>query len=172
MIQTRVEYTSTALANAEDFCDTYATIAFALFRQSFNKARPDILRKLKVEPPRRYWEKSDFVSDASRRAFFAKTGGGAYQRTGKYRNAWAVVLEQTPDGGAIKTRNDVPYAKWVGGSFSRSQDFQQPGHKRTGWVNARNVMDEANREIIADFAQRRNKYLDERFGVSVGTRNR
>lgn len=173
MIQTRVEYSGQRLQAAERDAATFTVISFALFRQSYNKTRPALLRALTFTPNRRYWTKDDFASDASRRAFFAKTGGKAYTRTGRYAKSWQVNLVQTDDGGAVTARNDAEYAKFVGGSFSRSKNWQQKGHIRTGWPNAADAAEIYFNELLKDFGERMRKYARNDFAnVSVSTRNR
>lgn len=173
MIQARVEFQGEVITAVENLAHDFNVISFALFRQTYNKVGKQMLYALRFTPPRRYWKGDDFVSDASRRAFFAKTGGKAYQRTGRYAKAWQVILRQTPNGGEIVARNDVAYAKFVGGSFNRSRDFQQPGHKRTGWPNAAATVDYWQEQAIEDFETRLDKTLDERLGrVAFSTRNR
>ncbi len=173
MISARVEYKAQATANAAHVVETFTVITAALFKQTYDKVGKEYERALRIEPPRRYWDKTDFVSDAQRRAFFAKTKGQAYQRTGKYRMAWIVSLLQTDGGGAIRASNDRPEARFVGGTFNRQRDFQQRGHKRTGWQSVRDTADTYNAAAVTDFTARKNKYLDSALGTSTtSTRNR
>ena len=173
MISQRIEYHAVATENALHVMETFEVITAALFKQTFDKVGKEYERALKFEPKRRYWERSDFVSDAQRRAFFAKTGGQAYTRTSKYRMAWAVTLIRMDNGGAIRASNDRPEARFVGGTFDQRRDFQQPGHTRTGWPRARDVAAEYNAKAVADFTQRKNRYLDQALGTATFTqRNR
>ncbi len=173
MISARLEYKAQATENAAHVMETFTVITGALFKQTFNKVGKEYERELRVEPPRRYWDKTDFVSDAQRRAFFAKTKGQAYQRTGKYRMAWVVSLVQTDGGAAIRASNDRPEAKFVGGTFNRQRDFQQKGHTRTGWNKVRDTSDKYNMAMVADFTARKDKYLNQALGTSTtSTRNR
>lgn len=173
MIQTRVEYQAKASTDTLELVETFEVITGALFQQSFNRVKPDLERALRTEPPRRPWGRNDFVSDASRRAFFAKTGGRPYQRTGRYRFSWMVSLRQTEGGAGMVVSNNTPWAKWVGGTFDRSRDFQQRGHKRTGWPNAQKTTDFYKGAMLDDFGGRLNRFLDERLGtVTTSSRNR
>lgn len=173
MIRQRLEYRAVASENAVHVMETFQVITAALFKQTFDKVGKEFERALRVEPPRRFWDRTDFVNDASRRAFFAKTGGKAYVRTNKYRMAWVVSLLRTENGGAIRASNERPEAKFVGGTFDRKRDFQQKGHTRTGWNRVRDTADTYNARIVADFTARKDKYLNEAFGKSTtSTRNR
>lgn len=173
MIRIRLEYNADVFTQIANDIETFNVITYALFQQAFNKVRPQVLRDLKQTPRRRYWEHSDFASDASRRAFFAKTKGQPYTRTGKYAAGWSVDLKKTDSGGQIVISNREPYAKFVGGSFARSgKDFQQKGHIRTGWPKSQNAADKWLQVAQDDFAQRVNKYVDERWGrIATSTRN-
>lgn len=172
-IQIRLEYTPEIFTQIENEIETFEVIAFALLNQSMNKVRPPALSELRKTPRRRYWERKDFVSDASRRAFFAKTKGKAYTRTGKYAEGWTMTTRKTDNGGEIVINNKVPHAKFVGGSFSRSgKDFQQKGHIRTGWPKSQVTADKWLLEAQKDFEERVGKYVETRFGrVSTRTRN-
>lgn len=174
MIRIRLEYNADVFTQIANDIETFNVIAYALFQQSFNKVRNPLLSDLRKTPRRRYWERSDFANDASRRAFFAKTGGKAYQRTGRYAAGWSVTLKKTDAGGEIVIGNSEPSAKFVGGTFARSgRDFQQKGHIRTGWPRSQNTADKWLEAAQIDFEQRVNKYIDDRWGkVSTGTRNR
>lgn len=107
-----------------DFSDEVRTVA----KREFNaRIRIGFLSSLRTTPKRRYWDKTDFVSPASRRAFFAKTHGKAYQRTGTLAKSWRTFIEETDTSVAFGAENTAPYHKWVEGSL------QQKGHARTGW---------------------------------------
>lgn len=174
MIQVRLEYDTEVLTEIENDIRSFEVIAFALFNQSLNKVKRPLLADLRKTPKRRYWERRDFASDASRRAFFAKTGGRAYTRTGRYAAGWNVEIRKTDNGGEIVIHNREPYAKWVGGSFARSgRDFQQRGHIRTGWPRTQDTTDKWTQALFTDFEQRVDKYIRDHWGrVSTGTRNR
>lgn len=167
MIKQRLEYQAVASENALHVMETFQVITAALFKQTYDKEGKQFERALRVEPPRRYWDRTDFVNDASRRAFFAKTEGAAYQRTGKYRMAWVVSLLRTEDGAAIRASNNRPEARFVGGTFDRKRDFQQKGHTRTGWNRVRDTADTYNARMVTDFTARKNKYLNEALGAST-----
>lgn len=174
MISIRLEYETEVFTQIANDIETFNVIAYALFQQSFNKVKNPLLSDLRTTPRRRYWERQDFVSDASRRAFFAKTGGKAYQRTGKYAAGWSVTLRKTDGGGQIVIQKRESYAKFVGGSFARSgRDFQQRGHIRTGWKKSQLTTDARLMEAQKDFEQRVMKFIDDRWGkVSTRARNR
>lgn len=171
MIRIRLEYNTEIFTQIANDIETFEVIAYGLFRQSFDKVKPQVLGELRKTPRRRYWERKDFASDASRRAFFAKTGGKAYTRTGRYAAGWSVTLKKTDNGGQIVISNREPYAKFVGGSFARGgRDFQQKGHIRTGWPKSQNVADKWLIAAQEDFEQRVDKYLSTQFGRVVTAR--
>lgn len=173
MIQIRLEYNSEIFTQIQNDIQTFEVIALALLNQSMNKVRPPLLSELRKTPRRRFWERKDFANDASRRAFFAKTGGKAYVRTGKYARGWTVSLKKTDGGGSIIISNKEPAAKFVGGSFARSgKDFQAKGHIRTGWPKSQVTVDKWLVEAQKDFEQRVGKFINERWGnVSANRRN-
>lgn len=172
-VQIRLEYTPEVFTQIANEIETFEVIAFALLNQSMNKVKPLALSELRKTPRRRYWEKRDFVSDASRRAFFAKTRGKAYTRTGRYAAGWNMTARKTDSGGEIVINNKEPHAKFVGGSFSRSgHDFQQRGHIRTGWPKSQVTTDKWLLAAQKDFEDRVGKYVETRFGrVGTNTRN-
>jgi hypothetical protein len=174
MIRIRLEYSREAFTQIENDIETFSVIAYALLNQALNKVKQPFLAELRKTPRRRYWEAKDFASDASRRAFFAKTGGKAYQRTGKYAAGWSININKTEDGGQIVVSQKEPYAKYVGGTFARSgRDFQQKGHIRTGWPHSQDTADKWLLAAEEDFIQRVDKYLSNDFGrVSTSQRNR
>jgi hypothetical protein len=173
MIQIRLEYDEQVFTQIANDIESFQVIAFALLGQSLNKVKPLALADLRRTPRRRYWESSDFANDASRRAFFAKTGGKAYTRTGRYAAGWNMTLRKTDSGGEIVINNKEPSAKFVGGTFARSgRDFQQRGHIRTGWPKSQTTADKWLKAAQDDFEVRVGKYIDDRWGkVSTGTRN-
>lgn len=171
MISIRLEYDAEIFTQIANEIESFGVIAHALLGQSLNKVKPPFLSELRKTPRRRYWEAKDFANDASRRAFFAKTGGKAYQRTGRYAAGWTIKLQKTDDGGSIVVSNNTPYGKFVGGSFARSgRDFQQRGHIRTGWPRSQNTADKWLGEAQKDFEQRVDKYLSKELGRVVTTR--
>lgn len=176
MIRVRLEYDRETLTKIENDLETFEVIAYALFNQSFNKVRPPLLSALRKTPRRRYWEGKDFANPASRRAFFAKTKGKAYVRTGRYAAGWNVSIKKTENGGSLIITNTTPgdYGKFVGGSFARTgKNFQQRGHVRTGWPKSQDTTDKYLLEAQNDFEQRVAKYINTEFGrVSTSTRNR
>lgn len=174
MIAIRLEYDRETFTAIENDIETFGVIAFALLGQSLNKVKSPFLNDLKRTPRRRHWERKDFANDASRRAFFAKTKGQAYQRTGKYAAGWELKLQKTENGGEIVLRNREKYAKFVGGSFARSgKDFQQRGHIRTGWPRSQSTADKWLIAAEKDFMERVDKFLSQQFGrVVTARRNR
>lgn len=171
MIRIRLEYNREVFTQLANEIETFEVIAYALLGQSLNKVKQPFLSELRKTPRRRYWEAKDFASEASRRAFFAKTGGKPYQRTGAYAAAWEIVLQKTEDGGAIVVRNRKEYAKFVGGSFARGgRDFQQRGHIRTGWPKSQTTADKWLMAAQDDFTQRVDKYLSTQFGRVITAR--
>lgn len=171
MIRIRLEYDTEVFTRIANEIETFEVIVQALLGQSLNKVRPPFLSDLRRTPRRRYWTRDDFASDASRRAFFAKTGGKAYQRTGRYAAGWQIRLQKTETGGAIVVSNRETYAKFVGGSFARGgRDFQQRGHIRTGWPRSQDTADKWLIEAQVDFEQRVSKYLSTEFGRVITAR--
>jgi hypothetical protein len=173
-IRMRLEYDAQALIDIEQFAQDFGAVVFKLFKEIHAVIQPQMLAELRYTPARRPWEAKDFQSDAQRKAFFAKTGGKPYQRTGQYARGWSVTVKQTNDGGQIVVTNSTPYGKFVGGSFARSgKDFQQRGHKRTGWPRSSATADFWIEAAQEDFERRLAKYVDESIGtVSLGRRNR
>lgn len=173
-IRVRLDYNAQSFINIEDFVQSFGAVVLDLFKETQEVIAPQFLAELRYTPPRRYWESGDFQSDAQRRAFFAKTGGRPYQRTGQYAQSWKIAFKQTQDGGQIVISNTAPYAKFVGGSFARSgRDFQQRGHKRTGWPRSADTVDFWLTAATEDFEKRLSKYIDESFGkVTISRRNR
>jgi hypothetical protein len=174
VIKVRLEYSREILTKIENDLETFEVIAYALFNQSFNKVRQPLLAALRKTPKRRYWEGKDFANPASRRAFFAKTKGKAYTRTGRYAAGWNVSIKKTDEGGQLIITNTTNYGKFVGGSFARTgKNFQQRGHIRTGWPKSQDTTDKYLLEAQIDFEQRIDKYINTEFGrVSTTTRNR
>lgn len=155
MIRVRLEYSTDVFTQIENDIESFEIIAFALLRQSMDKVKRPLLSDLRKTPKRRYWEGKDFANDASRRAFFAKTGGKAYERTGKYAAGWDLNIRKTDSGGELVVANKEPYAKYVGGSFARSgRDFQQKGHVRTGHARSTDSNDKWAETVLDDFVQR------------------
>ncbi len=173
-IRMRLDYQPEVLINLEQFVEDFGKVVYELFQETHAKIQAPLLAELRYTPPRRYWEGKDFQSDAQRRAFFAKTGGKPYQRTGKYAAGWRVTVSRAGEGGQMVITNLAPYGKFVGGSFARSgKDFQQRGHKRTGWPKSVHTADFWIEAATEDFEQRLAKYIDENFGVvRLGRRNR
>lgn len=144
MIRADVLFDFTRLDNLERFAANFAPNVIRASRQAFNqRIRLPFLGQLRKTPRRRYWTGSDFVSDAQRRAFFAKTGGKAYQRTGELAAGWSVNLTVSDNAIAISASNKTPYEKWVTGSR------QQFGHAKTGWGKHEDVFDVWRRKTIA-----------------------
>lgn len=172
-IRIRLEYDAQTFTQIATEIETFEVIAFALLGQSLDKVKRPFLSDLRKTPRRRYWERKDFANDASRRAFFAKTGGKAYQRTGQYAAGWDITLKKTEQGGQIVVSNKRPEAKFVGGTFSRSgRNFQQKGHIRTGWPSSQTTADKWLLAAQDDFAKRVDKYLSDKFGrVTTSRRN-
>lgn len=97
-------------------------------KREFNqRIRLGLLSQLRKTPKRRPWDKTDFVNDASRRAFFAKTKGKPYVRTGALAAAWKTDVGESDNAIAFSISNSKDYEKWVTGKR------QVKGHIRTGW---------------------------------------
>ncbi len=106
-------------------------------KTAFNKRiRIGFHSALRKTPKRRYWERGDFANDASRRAFFAKTKGKAYKRTGALQRAEKVEVIEDDKSITFTSSNPTPYDKWVKG------DRQVKGHKKTDWKTRSKTFDE------------------------------
>lgn len=106
-------------------------------KREFNKRiRIGFHSSLRRTPKRRYWERKDFVNDASRRAFFAKTKGKAYVRTGNLNRNERVEVIETDNSITFTASNPTPYDRWVKGNR------QVKGHARTQWTKRSQTFDE------------------------------
>jgi len=129
-------------------------------RDVANDYTPLLERELATNvPPKRSFPSDypiEWVSDAQRRAFFAKTKGKPYVRTGQLANSWTVDV--TTEGGifSINVRNPANAAKYVYGSLSRQSPgrFQQRFHKITGWPVAAEIIRPVLQEMIDEFADK------------------
>ena len=127
-----------------------------LARKAFSRSlNLPILQQLRKTPKRRYWTAEDFESDAQRRAFFAKTGGKAYQRTGNYARGFKADIVEGDNFIDFGYVNPVPYARFVGGVD------QQFGHVRTGWPHSTAVVIEQRPRAVTVFGQAIEDYIDE-----------
>jgi hypothetical protein len=131
----------------------YARRAFA------QRVNLPILQQLRKTPPRRYWTGDDFVNDASRRAFFAKTKGKAYVRTGKYAAGWQADIQETETSISFGYINPVDYSGFVGGQQ------QVKGHIITGWPNSADVITANQPRMAYVFGEAISQYLDEQIGA-------
>ena len=127
-------------------------IARAAFSRRINLP---VLQQLRKTPKRRYWTAGDFESDASRRAFFAKTGGKAYVRTGKYAAGWKADITEDEQSITFGYANPVPYADKVGGQG------QVRGHTITGWPFSGDIMTANQPRSVMVFGEAIGSYLDE-----------
>lgn len=128
MIRAEVLFDFTRLEKISQFTEIFPAAMIETAKRTFNqRIRLGLLAQLRKYPKRRYWTREDFASDASRRAFFAKTGGKPYQRTGRLAGGWRTDISTTDNAIAFSVTNSVPYEKWVSG---QDQVF---GHAKTGW---------------------------------------
>lgn len=128
MIRTEVTFDYVRFSAVIAFPDVFPSEVKKAAKTAFNKRiRVGFLSSLRKTPKRRYWTKDDWSSDAQRRAFFAKTGGAPYVRTGKLQKAEQIRIEENGNTVLFGSSNPTPYDKWVKG------DRQVRGHKRTGW---------------------------------------
>jgi hypothetical protein len=106
----------------------------------------DIRERIAVYPgPVQY--PVEWVSEAQRRAYFAKRKGlGPYTRQS---DSWS---ERLGPSWATENRGidavvgtTVSYARWV-----QSKEHQQPMHKNTGWVTDEDAIEGAQRDNVAE----------------------
>lgn len=136
LIRAEVVYDFSNLDRVIDLVDNFPAEVNQVAKREFNqRIRLGLLAQLRKTPKRRPWDRTDFVSDASRRAFFAKTHGKPYQRTGALAAAWSVGVVESDSAIAFYANNSKDYEKWVTGGQ------QQKGHIRTGWGKHETVVD-------------------------------
>lgn len=84
------------------------------------------------------------VDAKMRRAYFATDGFGhgiPYRRTRRYVHSWHVRADYTDTLSGITLTSDSPVSEFVGGRR------QLPGHRRTGWPNAIEVIQVISLEV-------------------------
>lgn len=122
------------------FPETLKRVATRAFNQ---RIRLGLLSQLRKTPKRRPWTRGDFVSDKQRRAFFAKTHGQPYQRTGRLVAGWRTDLIVNDEAIAFTISNPASAEKYVQGKF------QQPGHAKTGWGKHEDVFKDWTPRVFA-----------------------
>ena len=128
LIRTEVVYDYARINELVVFSQQFPGLVKQVAKREFNqRIRLGLLAQLRKTPKRRPWDRTDFVNDASRRAFFAKTGGQPYQRTGALAAAWRVDIAEGDNAIAFTASNSKNYEKWVTGRR------QVKGHAKTGW---------------------------------------
>ncbi len=137
LIRTEVVFDYSSIDRLVTFAAQFPDELKRVAKREFNQyIRLGLLAQLRKTPRRRPWDRTDFVNDASRRAFFAKTKGKPYVRTGALAKAWKTDVVESDNAIAFAISNAKDYEKWVTGNR------QVKGHIRTGWGKHEDVAKE------------------------------
>lgn len=159
LIRAEVVYDYSGLDNLIEFTAEFPAEVKKVAKREFNqRIRLGLLSQLRKTPRRRSWDRTDFVSDASRRAFFAKTHGKPYQRTGALAAAWQVGVVESDNAIAFYASNSKDYEKWVTGNR------QVKGHIRTGWGKHETVLDAWRPRVVDVVVNAVGELIDSKVG--------
>lgn len=140
------------LEQINDFARDFSNVAGDLWQETFDAIYPDFLSELQTyAPPKR---------------------GSKYRRTGRLKRGWVIRFVRNGAVSQIVASNDVPYTKWVVGSFDQRRDYQTQMHKDTGWFPVRETKDYWFDVAQSDFQERWDRYCSGYGVFKVSRRNR
>lgn len=175
-IRTRVVTEFESLIDIERVAEEFGDIVYELLGEVHQEISPEVIVAMANKPAAvRYpivWQ-----TERQRRAFFASNGFGSgipYRRTDDYIRNWRVDLRRTSENRADWIiSNADPKARYVGGSLSYEDRFQQRMHIATGWQKSIHQTNYWQNEFIERVDAKFDRYIDTTFGeFSFSKRNR
>lgn len=174
-IRARLVADTQAFTDWENILADFGMVMGAIAGDTFKAIEPHILDELRYEPPSVHYP-FVWTTEKQRRAYWATDGFGAgipYKRTHRYSQAWKLDLLRDGDTFTFRVSNDDPKAKWVGGSFDRRREFQQPGHVASGWPKSLETVDFWLEAAGDEFQKAFDRMIDSTFGgLTLTRRNR